>query len=108
MSCPTLLDTIIIDEAVAHAVDDAEAADTQRMVRKAFDIDAPPNPDATSFYDLRPPAPSNTLEKRRRRRLICEAEECIKGLREALTTGWDVGPELAYEERRLATLLENG
>ena len=39
-----------------------------------------------------------------RRRLIMEIRLGVAGLRAALASGWDIGPELAYEERRLAAL----
>jgi hypothetical protein len=42
----------------------------------------------------------------RRCRLIRAARQDIAGLREALASGWDIGPELAFEERRLAALEE--
>ena len=38
------------------------------------------------------------------RRLIRTKRRDIARLREVLAAGWDVGPELAYEERRLAAL----
>ena len=65
-----------------------EAADTLR-----FFVD----PDATSFYDLRP-APSP-------RPIVRAARKVVARLREALAAGWDVGPELAHEERCLAELV---
>jgi hypothetical protein len=37
-------------------------------------------------------------------RLLMEVRQGIAGLRAALASGWDIGPELAYEEYRLAVL----
>jgi hypothetical protein len=37
-------------------------------------------------------------------RLIRAARQDIARLREAIAAGWDIGPELAHEERRLAAL----
>ncbi len=85
-----------------------EASNASSFTRQSFDSEAPTDPDATSFYDLTPAPPRNIpLERARRlhRRLICAARQDIAGLREALASGWDVGPELAYEEQRLVTLL---
>lgn len=39
-----------------------------------------------------------------RRRQIRATRQGIAGLRDAIDEGWDVGPELAHEERRLASL----
>jgi len=55
-----------------------DAADTLRF-RPDLDVETPSDPDATSIYDLRP-------AQRR-------------------AAGWDVAPELAHEERRLAALM---
>jgi len=41
-----------------------------------------------------------------RRRRIRQTQQEIAGLREALAAGWDVGPELAFEERQLAALAQ--
>ena len=81
-----------------------DAADTLRMPR--FDFEAPTDPDATSIYDLRP-APSPRYVGRtavRRRRQLRDTRENVLRLREALAAGWDIAPELAHEERRLAAL----
>jgi hypothetical protein len=74
-----------------------EAADTLRFARHAFDTDPGADPDATSCYVLCDRAAALW-------RLIEAARQNIERLREALASGWDIGPELAYEERRLATL----
>jgi hypothetical protein len=74
-----------------------DAADTLRFC-PVFDDDVPFDPDATSIYDLTA-APSP-----RRRRQIRDTHENVLRLREALANGWDIGPELAYEEQRLAAL----
>lgn len=85
-----------------------DAAVTLRFVRPAFDIDVPLDPDATSIYDLgsAPPAPRyvGRTHPTARRRLIRATRRDIAGLRDALAAGWDVGPELAHEQRRLAAL----
>jgi hypothetical protein len=78
--------------------DTDEAADTARFYR----ID----PDATSIYDLTPPAVLRLDHAaiRRRRRLIRTTRQDVVRLREALASGWEIAPELAHEERRLAAL----
>ena len=101
--------------SITTADDDASAADTLRFVRPSFDFDAeaPTDPDATSTYDLRDvptPTPryagrSGVLTIRRRRRQIRDTRENLLRLREAIADGWDVGPELAHEERHLAALV---
>jgi hypothetical protein len=68
-----------------------EAADTLRFVR--FDTD----PDATSCYVLDERVVACC-------RLIGTTRHDVARLREAIASGWDVGPELAHEERQLATL----
>lgn len=80
-------------------VDDTanDAAITGRFMR----ID----PDATSIYDLRPsPPPRYAGRSPARRRLIRDTRENLTRLREAMASGWDVGPELAHEEKYLAKL----
>jgi len=81
-----------------------DAADTLRFSRA---LDAPADPDATSIYDLRGvPAPRYVGRSAvRRRRLIRATRQDIAGLRAAISAGWDVGPELAHEERRLSALM---
>lgn len=86
------------------ALDDA--ADTLRFRRDFnFDDEAPTDPDATSIWDIATPvmahAPRRTAERRRK---IRDTRENILRLQEALAAGWDVAPELAYEERQLAVL----
>jgi hypothetical protein len=102
---------------------DDDAADTLRFTRPA--LDGATDPDVTSIWDL-----SHELEHdesrlyaldaadavvtaryvgrtRRtaaRRRLIRATRRDIAGLRDAIAAGWDVGPELAHEERRLSAL----
>ncbi len=72
-------------------VDVDDAADTLRFSRVSAG--------ATSIYDL-----TSFETAARHRGKIREARQDVAGLREALTAGWDVGPELAHEERRLAAL----
>lgn len=80
--------------------DDFDAADTLRFFRV--------DPDATSIYDLRsaPPSPRymGRSDSSAQRRLIRTTRQDVARLREALASGWDIGPELAHEERRLAVL----
>jgi hypothetical protein len=91
-----------------HTFDDA--ADTLRFVRPNFDLDAPTDPDATSIYDIHDidTAPVRHVGQSSRtvvrRRMIRETRETIAGLRDAIAAGWNVGPELTYEQRRLAAL----
>jgi hypothetical protein len=91
-----------------------DAADTLRFVRpdltlvvgEDFDFEAPTDPDATSIYDLTPtPVRYVGRERSPRRRQIRDTRENVLRLREALAEGWDIGPELAHEERRLSALL---
>ena len=89
-------------------VDDSDfcddAADTLRF-GFSFDFEAPTDPDATSIYDLRDAPPSRYAGRSvARRRQIRATNQDIAGLRDAIEAGWDVGPELAHEERRLAAL----
>ncbi len=85
-----------------HAIDDA--ADTLRFTRFDFDSELPTDPDATSIYDLAPtPVPVRTSPRRRRQ--LRDTRENVVRLREALAAGWDIAPELAHEERRLAVLV---
>ena len=84
-----------------------DAADTLRFVRPDFAFEAPTDPDATSIYDLRAAPPPRYVGRERsprRRRQIRDTRENLLRLREALSEGWNIGPELAHEERRLATL----
>lgn len=60
--------------------------------------------DATSIYVITPPAARRLDREEIRRRLIRATRRDIVRLREVLAEGWDIGPELAHEERRLATL----
>ena len=73
------------------------------------------DPDATSIIDIRGvnwhdrDTTSTCLRTLSpgvlsRRRLIMEIRLGVAGLRAALASGWDIGPELAYEECRLAAL----
>ena len=86
--------------------DTDDAADTLRFVRPDFDFEAPTDPDATSIYDLRTPPPPRYVGRSavRRRRQIRDTREDVLRLRQALAEGWDIGPELAHEEQRLAAL----
>lgn len=81
-----------------------DAADTLRFVRLDFEI--PTDPDATSIYDLRAAPPRREVRDHSasHRRLVRSILRDIAGLRDAIAAGWDVGPELAHEERRLAAL----
>ena len=83
-----------------------DAADTLRFTRPDFAFEAPTDPDATSIYDLTPtPVPARYVgSSPRRRRQIRDTRENILRLREALAAGWDIAPELAHEQRRLAAL----
>lgn len=78
-----------------------DAADTLRFTR--FD-EVPTDPDATSIYDLTPAPARHVSRSPRRRRQLRDTRENILRLREALAQGWDIGPELAHEQRRLARL----
>lgn len=80
------IDTIVIDDA----------ADTLRF--------APLDPDATSIYDISSSYGRRIDHASARRRLILRTRHDVARLREAVAAGWDVGPELAFEERRLAAL----
>ncbi len=82
-----------------------DAADTLRFVRPGFDFDSSTDPDATSIYDLTPTSVRYAARvSPRRRRQIRDTRENVLRLREALAVGWDIAPELAHEERRLAAL----
>lgn len=90
----------------SSAIDDA--ADTLRFC-PAFDSELPTDPDMTSIYDLgssreRTKAHYVGRTTLRRMRLIRATRFDIDGLRAAIAAGWDVGPELAHEQRRLAAL----
>jgi hypothetical protein len=79
-----------------------DASDTLRDM-KAFSSEAPTDPDATSIYDLNTFVPVVRRSPRRRRQ-IRDTRENVLRLREAISKGWDVLPELAYEEQQLALL----
>jgi hypothetical protein len=85
---------------------DSDAADTLRFRRTDLDISI--DPDATSIYDLGslPPLPPRYIGRSSSacRRLIRATRHDIAGLRAAIDDGWDVAPELAHEQRRLAAL----
>jgi hypothetical protein len=82
-----------------------DAADTLPFGRFDFNTEASTDPDATSIYDLREAPPSRYAARfAARRGQIREARQNIAGLRDALGEGWDVGPELAHEQQRLAAL----
>ena len=82
-----------------------DAADTLRFVRPSFDSEAPTDPDATSIYLLTPTARPDVRSARRRRRRIRDTRENVLRLREALANGWDIAPELAHEEQKLAAMM---
>jgi hypothetical protein len=86
---------------ITDDIDIDDAADTLRF-RPISDVEAPTDPDATSIYDLRAAPP--TRHAATHRRLIRSVRRDLAGLRDAVAAGWDVGPELAHEERRLAAL----
>ena len=84
-----------------------DAGDTRRFARLGsnfdFDFEAPTDPDATSIYDLTPtPVPARSSQRRRRQ--LRDTRANVLRLRDALADGWDIGPELAHEEQRLAAL----
>jgi hypothetical protein len=103
-----------------------DVADTLRFTRLDLDFDGATDPDATSIWNLGPELAheesrlyeldaANTAvtaryvghSKRvavRRRRKIRDTRKNVLRLREALAEGWDIGPELKHEERRLASL----
>ena len=90
----------------SDTADTDDAADTLRFTRIDFVDEAPTDPDATSIYDLTPPpVPARYVgSSPRRRRQLRDTRENVLRLREALVAGWDIGPELAYEERQLSAL----
>jgi len=85
------IDTLVIDDLTDLALDDA-----------------PTDPDATSFYDIAQTEPPIYFGIQRasdaRRCMIRDARRGIESLRDAIASGWDVGPELAHEEQLLAAL----
>ena len=89
-------------------LDDTDLIDDAAVTLRYFALDAPTDPDATSIYDLgSTPAPPRYVGRDHsaaRRRLVRATRQDIAGLRDALAAGWDVGPELAHEQRRLAGL----
>lgn len=74
-----------------------DAADTLRFI--------PITSDQTSLYALAIRNAAAVLVDTRRRRVIRATRRAIARLRECLAEGWDVGPELAHEERRLGALV---
>ena len=83
------------DETGIYSIID-DAADTLRFVRTESFLDDD---------DTQPPRyVGRTHRAAARRRLIRSTRQGVARLREVLADGWDVGPELAYEERRLAVL----
>lgn len=92
--------------------DDTDAATTLRFSPvEIFDFEPPTDPDATAIYDLSGLNAQLSLgyvgqstASLARRRQIRTTRDLIAGLREAISEGWDVGPELVYAERRLAML----
>ena len=83
-------------DLVKTHLDSDDASITQRFFRV--------DPDATSAYDITPLAVQRLDHVVARRRLIRATRREVLQLREALASGWDIGPELAHEERRLAAL----
>ena len=98
-------DTIVIDYDTTLCLDDA--ADTLRFVR-VIEEELPIDPDATSFYDLGEAPVSKRYVGRSvaRHQKLCIARQEASALREAFDAGWDVAPELAFVECRLARLEE--
>lgn len=104
-----------------YDVDHVDPCDSALIVHAMFDEDRL-DPDGTSLIDIHGtgfdvdedttaicirPLPRNPVtcpSTKSRRRLILAARQDIAGLRAALAAGWEIGPELAYEERRLAVL----
>ena len=88
-------------------VDDSDfcddAADTLRF-DFSFDFESPTDPDATSIYDLTPTPVRHMGRSQARRRQLRDTRENVLRLREALAAGWDIEPELVFEERQLAAL----
>ena len=87
------------------------AADTLRFTPiDLYDFEMPTDPDATAIYDLNifhtqsVGYVGQSQASLARRREIRATRQLIEGLRTAIAEGWDVGPELVYAERRLATL----
>ncbi len=79
--------------------------DTVRFFRGELCV--PSDPDATSIYNLGKVhvSPLNTGHDRFvGHRLRQALRQDIAGLRAALAAGWDVGPELEHEQRRLSVL----
>lgn len=93
----------VFDDTLVPSLTDFEelddASDTQRFL--CPDFDDPTDPEGTSIYDLGTIAVPYSAGRRRQIRAVRQE---IAGLREALAAGWDVGPELAYEQRCLAAL----
>lgn len=102
-----------------------DAADTLRFFRPDLDFDNATDPDATSIWDLGHElsheecqlyaldAADSAVTARyvgrshrsaAQHRLIRDTRRNVAALRDAIAAGWDVGPELAHEERHLATL----
>lgn len=96
----------IDDAAVTRSFARIDVADETAVTDRYTRLDA----DATSIYDISDidTAPVRAIGRSRRaasrRRLIRDTRQVIEGLRDALASGWDVGPELAHEERRLVEL----
>jgi len=63
--------------------------------------------DTTAIYDIRDvPARSRYVRRAAARaRLIRASRRDLARLRDAINAGWDVGPTIAHEQRRLAALV---
>lgn len=100
-------DSILVVDYDLGLLDDA--ADTLRFRCLVVEED-PVDPDATSSYDLGAialvPRYVGRSHASALKRLIRTTKQGIASLREALIDGWDVGPELAHEQRRLSLLEE--
>lgn len=101
---PYAVDRLDADDvtSIFHKTYDSRLTEeaTIRAMGLAADYD---DLEATSIYIRTSPV---AVDLDAWRRQIREARRDIAGLRAALVSGWDVGPKLAYEERRLAALEE--
>jgi hypothetical protein len=64
--------------------------------------------DTTAIYDVRAvPTRARYVRERMnsRSRAICAVRRDVDRLRDAFADGWDVGPALVHQERRLAMLV---
>jgi hypothetical protein len=95
------------DSLIVHPMHDEDRLDPDGTsiidIRgMAYDVDCS-DLDATSIY-VREPS-SCVVRATALHHQIRELRQDIAGLRAAVASGWEVGPELDYQERRLAALL---